>query len=216
LETPSSEVSGLYGLLANFFATELTPELLAQLRNPEFQETFTELELDLGDEFYSRELSEFTDELAVEFAGLFIGPGHFISPHESVHRVRDDGDYGKLWGADTVAVKKFIEATGLSYQSDFGGMPDHIGAELEFMQKLEERYAQATTDQDEELAENILSIKDRFLNEHLLTWAPDFFDKVIKKASLSFYREMAGLAKGFLEQEGELQAKHQEKDCVAA
>jgi TorA maturation chaperone TorD len=203
LETTNSSVSGLYGLLAMFFATELSPELLARLRSPDFREIFSELELDLGEEFYTRSSAELVEELAVEFTGLFIGPGTFISPHESVHHVREDGDYGKLWGADTVRVKKFIEAAGLNYQSDFGGMPDHIAAELEFMQKLEERYAQAMADNETELAKNLLLIKGRFLAEHLLAWAPGFFNKVIDKATLPFYREIAGLAKAFLEQEGE-------------
>lgn len=216
METAKSTVSGLYGLLAMFFVTEISPEFLIQLRTPEFRETFTELEMDFGQEFYHKDPAQLVDELAIEFAGLFIGPGHFISPHESVHRVRDDGDYGKLWGADTVAVKKFVEATGLRYQSDFGGMPDHIGAELEFMQKLEERLAQAVNDDEKELADNLFSIKGRFLTEHLLAWAPEFFDKVINKANLPLYREVAELAKTFLEQEGDLLQKQQQKESVAA
>jgi len=215
LETTNSTVSGLYALLAVVFATEVTSELLTRLRSIEFREAFIDLEVDLGAEFYTKDTVALVDELAVEFTGLFIGPGHFISPHESVHHVRDDGDHGKLWGADTVAVKKFIEATGLSYQTDFGGMPDHIAAELEFMQKLEERYAQALANKETELAENLLAIKGRFLNEHLLTWAPGFFEKVIDKATMPFYREMAGLAKSFLGQEGEL-LNSQTKNYAAA
>ena len=197
-------IAGLYGFLANVFATEVSPELLTTLRGPEFRELFTDLEIGLGEEFYGADEAELVDQLAVDFAGLFIGPGHFISPHESVHHVRDDGDYGKLWGADTVAVKKFVEATGLSYQSEFGGMPDHIAAEFELMQKLEARHAQAVEDGEEELAGNLVLIKNRFLVEHLLVWAPGFFDKVMKNAKLPFYREMAGLAKSFLAQEAEL------------
>lgn len=194
----------MYGFLANVFATEVSPELLNKLRGSEFRELFIDLEIDLGEKFYSTDEAELADQLAVDFAGLFIGPGHFISPHESVHHVRDDGDYGKLWGADTVAVKKFVEATGLTYQSEFGGMPDHIAAELELMQKLEARQAQAVEDGEGELAGNLLQIKNRFLTEHLLVWAPGFFDKVMTNAKLPFYREMAGLAKSFLAQEGEL------------
>ena len=102
-----------------------------------------------------------------------------------------------------MAVKKFIEATGLSYRSEFGGMPDHIAAELEFVQKLEERYAKALTDGDKDLAENLVIIRDRFLVEHLLAWAPEFMDKVMNKATLPFYREMAELTKTFLQQENE-------------
>lgn len=215
MQKSNNGVAGLYGFLANVFATEVSPELLAQLRGQEFRDLFANLGLELGEEFYNSDATELVDQLAVEFAGLFIGPGHFISPHESVHHVRDDGDYGKLWGADTVAVKKFIEATGLSYNSEFGGMPDHIAVELEFMQKLEERYTRAVNDGEDELAENLVQIKHRFLSEHLLAWAPGFLDKVMNKATLPFYREIAGLSKTFLEQEGEL-LNQQAKDYTAA
>ncbi len=215
MQKSNNEIAGLYGFLANIFANEVSPELLAQLRGREFKDLFTELGIELGAHFYSSDAVELIEQLAVEFAGLFIGPGHFISPHESVHRVRDDGDYGKLWGADTVAVKKFVEATGLTYQSEFGGMPDHIAAELEFMQKLEERYGRAVEDGEGELAENLLQIKSRFLSEHLLAWAPGFLDKVMTNAHLPFYREMAGLTKSFLAQEAELLDQSIE-DCAAA
>ena len=204
MRNSNSGIAGLYGLLANIFATEVSPELLAQLRSDEFRELFTELKIDLGEDFYSGDAAEIVDQLAVEFAGLFLGPGHFISPHESVHHVRDDGDYGTLWGADTVAVKKFIEATGLSYKPEFGGMPDHIAVELEFIQKLEERYAQAVDDGEMELADNLMKIKKRFFTEHLLAWAPEFLKKVADRATLPFYREMAVLLQLLLEQENRI------------
>ncbi len=203
MEENSSHVGSIYGFLARIFAQEVTSDFLEEIRTPHFRGVLEELGLDLGDNFYSRPADELLEELVVEYTGLFIGPGHFISPHESVHRVRDDGDYGKLWGADTVAVKKFVEATGLSYQSSFGGMPDHIAAEFEFVQKLDERLMQAQTDGDDELAGNLSQIKKRFLQEHLLAWVPPFLDKVSEKANLPFYREISMLASQFLASEQE-------------
>ncbi len=203
MQKSNNGISGLYGFLAKIFATEVSPELLEQIRGSEFRKLLTDMGIELEEEFFTTETAVLIDQLAIEFTGLFIGPGNFISPHESVHRVREDGDYGKLWGADTVAVKKFVEATGLSYQSEFGGMPDHIAAELEFVQKLEERYEKAETNDEKELAGNLVIIRDRFLVEHLLAWAPGFMDKVINKATLPFYREIAELTKIFLQQEDE-------------
>lgn len=215
METTNSSVADIYGLLATFFAAEPSRDRLAQLQTPALRDLFTELEIDLGESFYTKDKEDLLEELAVEFTGLFIGPGRFISPHESVHHTREDGDYGKLWGADTVAVKKYIEATGLSYQSEFGGMPDHISAELEFMQKLEERYAQAVEDNETELAQNLAQIKNRFLSEHLLVWAPEFCEKVMANANFPFYREIARVTSDFLQQEGELLEQSVEA-CVAA
>jgi TorA maturation chaperone TorD len=204
LETTNSSVSGIYGMLATFFAAEPNRDLLTQLQSPALLDLFKELDIDLGESFYTKDEETLLEELAVEFTSLFIGPGHFISPHESVHHIRDDGDYGRLWGADTVAVKKIIEATGLSYQIEFGGMPDHIAAELEFMQKLEERYTQAKEESETDLAQNLIQIKSRFLDEHLLAWAPEFCEKVMENANFPFYREIARVARDFLQQEGEL------------
>ncbi len=211
METTDSSIAGMYGLLATFFFREIDQEQLLELRSSAFREVLEALDVNLGEEFFNKDEVLLLEELAVEFTGLFIGPGNFISPHESVHHLRDDGDYGKLWGADTVAVKKFIEATGLTYQPEFGGMPDHIAAELEFVQKIEERLTTARTGGDSELVANLEQIKAIFLSEHLLVWGPEFMDKVMKKAKLSFYREMAALAKGFLLQEKELMAQQNEK-----
>ena len=211
METTDSSIAGMYGLLATFFSREIDQEQLLELRSSAFREVLEALDVNLGEEFFNKDEVLLLEELAVEFTGLFIGPGNFISPHESVHHLRDDGDYGKLWGADTVAVKKFIEATGLTYQPEFGGMPDHIAAELEFVQKIEERLTTARTGGDSELVANLEQIKAIFLSEHLLVWGPEFMEKVMKKAKLSFYREMAALAKGFLLQEKELMAQQNEK-----
>jgi len=207
----NGQVSDIYRLLARIFAREVTSDFLKKLRTPHFRGVLEELGVNLGDNFFTQPEEQLLEDLAIEYTGLFIGPGNFISPHESVHHIREDGDYGNHWGADTVAVKKFVEATGLSYQPDFGGMPDHITAELEFMQKLEERLSQARTANETELADNLTMIKQRFFKEHILSWMPDFLDKVINKANLPFYRQLAGLTKSFLEQE-ERFLQQQKKD----
>ncbi len=204
MEENNSQVGSIYGFLARIFAQEVTSDFLAEIRTPQFRGVLEESGVDLGDDFYSRPADELLEELVIEFTGLFIGPGHFLSPHESVHRVREDGDHGKLWGADTVVVKKFIEATGLRFQSAFGGMPDHLAAELEFVQKLEERMTQAQAEGEMELAENLDQIKHRFLQEHILTWVPPFLDRVIAKTNIPFYREISKLAVQFLASEQEV------------
>lgn len=203
MEEHNSQVGSIYGLLARIFATEVTSDFLDHLRTPSFRGVLEELGIDLDDAFYTQSPDQLLEDLAIEYSGLFIGPGKFISPHESVHHIRDDGDYGKLWGADTVAVKKFIQATGLTYQSEFGGMPDHISAELEFMQKLEEAIAQAQVNSAKELTANLVAIKQRFFTEHIAPWMPQFLDKVAAKATMAFYREFARLAGDFLASEQE-------------
>ncbi|MBI5049424.1 MAG: molecular chaperone TorD family protein [Nitrospirae bacterium] len=191
--------SNIYGLLATIYHKEPTKELLRQIKEPTFLDVLSEQGIQLGDDFLQRDEDELINDLAVEYTRLFLGPGKHISPHESVHHERGDGDWGRFWGKDTVLVKKFIETAGLEYKSEFTGMPDHISVELEFMQKLTEREAQAWEENDDNGALYCLKIEEKFIREHLIKWVPIFCDKVIKETTLSFYKEMAKLTKSFIE-----------------
>jgi len=142
----------------------------------------------------------------VEYARLFLGPGKHISPHESVHHQREGGQWGSLWGADTVEVKKLIESTGLEYQGSFKGMPDHISVEFEFMQQVTRREAEAWEAADSAAADACCRLEKKFIDEHLAQWVPGFCDKVIETAELPFYREMAALTRKFIEFESKEQA----------
>jgi TorA maturation chaperone TorD len=153
---------------------------------------------ELKDDFFKRPEDELIEDLAVEYTRLFLGPGRHISPHESIHHERGDGKWGELWGADTVAVKKFIETSGLEYKSGYNGMPDHISVELEFMQEAAKREAQAREADDKTGALYCLRMEKKFISEHL-KWISVFCDKVISEAGMAFYREMAKITKNFME-----------------
>jgi TorA maturation chaperone TorD len=212
--TASTEVaksrSNIYALLARVYREEITPEFLTQMREPIFLDTLKELGVTI-DTHLSKEVedSALLEDLAVEYTGLFIGPESFIPPYESVHHERDDGDWGTLWGADTVAVKKFIESSGLEYLERFSSLPDHVSVELEFMQNVTEREYQAWREDDMEGALYCLKMEKLFLENHILKWVPHFCDKVMEKSGAGFYYEMAGLTKKFLEYE-----KQQIGSCI--
>jgi TorA maturation chaperone TorD len=190
--------SNVYGLLASVYRQEVNADLLHQVKDPQFLGVLSDLGIQLSSDFLQRPEEEVLDELAVEFAGLFLGPGGHISPHESEHHHRGDGS-GLLWGESTAEVKRFIESTGLSYDPEYKGLPDHISVELEFMQQLTLREEQAWRDEDEDGALDCLKTEKKFIEEHLVRWVPAFCDKVIKEAELPFYREMAALTKNFIE-----------------
>ncbi len=189
--------SQVYAMLAAVFRAEPTEAFLAELRGPQFSGAFSDLGVDLGTEFYAEPDLRLRDALTIEFTRLFLGPGRHISAHESIF-AEVDGDSGGHWGAKTVVVKKFIEATGMEYESDYKGLPDHVSVELEFMQKLAEWEAQKWAEGDGELAKNCLSVQKRFAEDHLLNWIPDFCREVIAKADGPFYREMAKVTMDFL------------------
>jgi TorA maturation chaperone TorD len=191
--------SNIYGFLAAVYRQELTSELLQQMKDHRFQEILSTLGMELSNGFFKKPEKELLENLAVEYAYLFLGPGKHISPHESVHHKRDDGQWGQLWGATTAEVKKIIESSGLEYKSEYTGMPDHISVELEFMQHVVQREAQAWEAKDNETALLCLKNEKKFVDEHLFSWIPDFCEKVIKTAESPFYREMARLTRSFIE-----------------
>lgn len=195
--------ANVYGLLAAVFRAEPSSSFLTRLKDPEILGVFEALDLSLSDEFRDLPSERLQEDLAIEFTRLFLGPGSHISPHESLHTDRASGGNADLWGPETVAVKRFMEAAGVTVDDGFTGMPDHICAELEFMQQLTTKEAEAWTEADEEFATNILKIERRFYDEHLSQWVARFCDKVIENSEHPFYQRIAEVTKGFLEYEGE-------------
>ena len=190
--------SEIYGLLTAVFREEPTEAFIKELRGPRLSGAFSEMDIELGEKFYNEPGPELKEALVLEFTRLFVGPGGHISAHESIF-TEVDGSSGGLWGTKTVEVKKFIETTGLDYESEFTGLPDHISVELEFMQKLTAWEADKWTQEDRKSAEYCLSVQRMFLERHLFCWLPEFCDAVMAQAEIPFYREMAELAKNYME-----------------
>lgn len=201
MEAAAMQRSNIYKFLSLIYMSEVTEILLRKIKETEVMSTLVEMGARFEDDVLHQYDKKLIEDLAVEYARLFLGPGRHISPHESVHHERDDGDWGRLWGADTVVVKKFIETAGLEYKVEYTGLPDHIGTEFEFMGEVIKREAEAWQNNDREGAVYCLKIEKKFIEEHLAGWIPVFCDKVIAQAELSFYREIARLTKSFLESE---------------
>ncbi len=190
--------SNIYGLLAAVFRQEPGVALIRELRDPPMWGTLSDLGVDLGELFFTTPEKQLVEILAQEFTRLFIGPSSHISAHESIFAEMDNC-VSALWGESTGAVKSFIEATGLDYDPEFNGVPDHVSVELEFMQRMTEWEADKWRQQDRENAEYCLKVQRMFLDQHLSIWLPQFCDVVIKQADIRFYAGMAELTKNFLE-----------------
>jgi TorA maturation chaperone TorD len=191
--------ANIYGLLTAVFRAEPSSSFLTRLKDPEMLGVFEALGISLGEDFHDSPNEQLREDLAVEFTRLFLGPGGHISPHESLHTDKASAGNADLWGSETVEVKRFMEAAGLTVDDSFTGMPDHICAELEFMQRLATKEAEAWAEPNEEFATNILKIEQRFLDEHLSRWASRFSEKVIEMSEHPFYLRFAEMMKGFLE-----------------
>ena len=188
----------LYSFLSLIFGKEMSPEFLQKIREPEMLNIFLEMGISLEKTSADAGKKEELVELKSEYTRLFLGPGHHISPHGSVHRSDEEKD-GLLMGKSTVEFKQFVEWLGLEFKKDYRGIPDHISVELECMQKLIERETEAWQEDDKQMAVQCLNKEKWFIKEHLLVWIPNFCNQVIEMASLPFYKEMAMLMKKWLD-----------------
>jgi len=115
------------------------------------------------------------DDLAADFAAIYLTHALRASPHESVWR---DEDHLMLQDP-TFAVRAFYARHGVQ-AADWRQRPDdHLATELEFIALLLERG---------ELREAA-----RFLKTHLMTWLPQFAARVSQRAATPFYAALAGL-----------------------
>jgi TorA maturation chaperone TorD len=197
LASQAVEVSHLYGLLAVLFHEEVSAELLGTLRSEPMCSDLRDIGIEFDDEFLSMDEVELAERLAVEYTALFLGPGHHINTHESVQAEKD----GYLWGERTVAVKRFIEGSGLSYADNFNGIPDHISVELEYLSTLTHFESQDWENERISRVVDCLKYQQDFLSRHLGAWYETFCDQVIERAGMPFYSQIAQLFRDFLSTE---------------
>lgn len=135
---------------------------------------------------------KFTDspqEIRMDFARIFLELDGRLMPYESLYNY-PLGDRPRLWGKATEEVQAFYISAGIVMDEEINLIPDHISVELLFMSYL---------------VENGLSgLQQRFLEDHLSKWIPEYCDELQKHAGTNFYKEIANILKEFILSEHEL------------
>lgn len=142
------------------------------------------------------------DELALEYARLFVGPFELKAPpYGSVYIDKER----KVMGDSTVAVTKCYQNSGLAISDDFRELPDHIAVELEFMYYLIFKETEVLGKSETDNARYYLNIQDTFKHKFLGKWAAPFCDKIKEGTENTFYRELSDCLLAFvsMELEGE-------------
>jgi TorA maturation chaperone TorD len=116
-----------------------------------------------------------TDDLAADYAGIYLTHAMRAAPYESVWRDEDQ----LMMQAPTFAVREFYTRHGVVVQNWRHQPDDHLSHELRFVALLLER------GERREAA--------RFLRTHLLVWLPMFTEKVAQRAETRFYADLATL-----------------------
>mgnify|MGYP000844064541 FL=1 len=122
------------------------------------------------------------DDMAVDYAAIYLTHAYRAAPYESVWRDEDH----LMMQAPTFEVRAFYSRFG--YQvPDWRLMPDdHLAHELLFVAHL--------------LSDNHEREAARFLHTHLMTWLPDWAAQVGKRARTQFYASLAQLTLACVEQ----------------
>lgn len=184
--------SGMSALLGGMSSGEVSGEIQAGL---ELVRSYLER---------IREMSpgDIETELAVERTRLLRGikPGYGPPPaYESVYA---GSDQEPLMQAAVAVARAYAEA-GVGLPEEVRDQPDFIGFELDFMRHLAQREARAWGVGKRAEARRILEQERAFVEDHLARWVPRFCELACAEARIDFYRGIARLTKGFVEDETE-------------
>ncbi|MBI4849476.1 MAG: molecular chaperone TorD family protein [Nitrospirae bacterium] len=135
------------------------------------------------------------EELAVEYAKLFVGPMEMIAPpYGSMYL-----DGGKtIMGDSTMGVIRMYQEEGLARGSEFKDLPDHIAVELEFMYYLTFKGMKAQEETDDKASSEFIVKQNIFLNRFLRSWVPQFCDRIKQGTDNNFYKALAGCLYTFI------------------
>ncbi len=152
--------SGVYHLLAAAYLKEVTTEFLAILKSEAAADALQELGIDLGRALPDTPQDILLNDLAEEYAALFIVPGG-IPPYESVRL------HGMLNQKPSWEVEEFYRRCGLVVKEESRMLPDHIGMELEFMGYLAGKEGDARRNGDEKEAAKWFGLQREFFQSHI-------------------------------------------------
>lgn len=139
-----------------------------------------------------------TDAVYNDCMALLIGPGKpLAAPWESVY---SEANEGLIFQQETLDVRRAYRVFGLQVDQLHHEPDDHIAYELEFVATLASRAAEALRAGREGEAQALLDAKNAFLANHLQAWAFKWCDLMDEHASTEFYRGIAGLVRGFLQE----------------
>ncbi|KXG44093.1 TorD/DmsD family molecular chaperone [Tepidibacillus decaturensis] len=129
--------------------------------------------------------------LLVEHAKLFIGPFDVLaSPYSSVYL---DGERRVMGDSTEIALHYYREAE-LSMDDHFLELPDHISVEFEFMYYLIFKAIENSDPLYDDL-------QKRFLLSHLGVWIPQFTDRIVERATTTFYKVLGEITNIFINHE---------------
>jgi len=135
------------------------------------------------------------EDLLVAYAKLFVGPNELLAP--PFGSVYLDGK-NMVMGDSTMEVINMYEEQGLTMDSEFRNLPDHITVELEFMYYLIFKEVEALEKSQWDVALDFIKTQELFFDKFLRQWVKPFCDKIRQGIDNEFYTSLADCVSVFI------------------
>jgi len=119
-------------------------------------------------------------------------------PYESVYQ-----DSHTVMAGSALQVKKAYSDRGYLPPPIGNEPPDYVGIELDFLRFLCSAEAAAWRSRDKNKAQEYMNTEYDFINNHVVSWIPRFYDEVLTHAREDFYRGIARLTTTYIILEAE-------------
>ncbi len=178
--------SNIYALLSRILLQELDVEMLNTLMNDETVLEFLP---------HWKEWEQRTNVAPQKLLEEYLNPDftnlsllHLV-PYETFYTRADQ--MIETGGANPVGVARVVSS-------------DHIGVELEFMHHLCQAQMKAIEEGDSDSAAELQTVQHRFLNTHLLQWAPMYLINMKYESRTPLYYDAAEMALEFILSDNEM------------
>ena len=193
-----------YGLMARLFLKEVDKAALTELQGMRFPAATGNAKVDEGYhmlyDYLRTSWDDSINELAIDYVRTFIGHGvngfSAAYPFESVYT----SERRLMMQEARAEVLQTLRENNLKRGSWTEG-EDHIALELEFMQRMALRAAEALSDNAEDEAIAYLRTSYDFLENHLLNWVPMLVADMRMHARTLFYQGLGQLTLGSLQED---------------
>lgn len=196
--------SRTYGMLARLFLKEVDEKTLQELQGMKFPTATGNDRVDAGYrmlfDYLRLSWDDSIRELAIDYVRTFIGHGvngySAAYPFESVYT----SERRLMMQEARAEVLATLRANGLK-RGNWTEGEDHIALELEFMQRMSKRTAEALEAGDEDKAIEELRTQHTFAHDHLMNWLPMLTADMEKFSKTKFYQGLAQLTIGYVEED---------------
>ncbi len=184
----------VYKFLAAVYLSEPSDEMINRILDSSFLDNLSQIDAS------AQQLKDFAvsfrdnyEDVRIEYDSLFVVPmAQYVKPYESAYRDGLTGD------GVTRTVRQYYRSAGGDVTVAYGDLPDHLGAELDFMFFLCEKEGRCWENGNGEEARQHLGAQKDFLEKHLLEWIPDLCHEIEGKTESDFYKALAGFTHRFI------------------